>query len=192
VSLGPGEQAAIIGVGAAVLLAVGAGIFKASSLRGDMNSKWTRRVSFAVVALDEKAFSELELLRDDLEDMLPARFDPAQAIADPAPLSQRAETTIRYYRTRTQMQRDFIRLRRVCPLLVAALAAVEIAAAGLTTYYAKLWHWSPLRIVGLVLAGLGVAVLVLTVVTYAVLQHRLASAEIRAGTGGRAYGDGAG
>lgn len=174
-----------------MLLAVGAGIFKASSLRGDINSKWTRRVSFAVVALDEKAFSELELLRDDLEDMLPVRFDPAQAIADPAPLSLRAEATIRYYRTRTRMQGDFVRLRRACPVLVAALAAIEIAAAGLTTYYAELWHWAPLRIAGLVLAGLAVVVLVFTVVAYAVLQHRLAGAEILAGTGGRAYDEGA-
>lgn len=147
-TLGAGEQAAIVGVGAAVLLAVGAGIFKASSLRGDMNSKWARRVSFAVVALDEKAISELALLRDDLEDILPARFDPGQAIADPAPLSQRAETTVRYYRARTGMQGDFVRLRRACPVLVGGLAAVEIGAAGATAYYAELWRWTPLRVGG--------------------------------------------
>lgn len=189
-SLGPGDQAAIIGVGGAVLLAVGAGTFRASSLRGDMNNKWVRRVSFAVVALDEKAISELELLRDDLKNILPAEFDPGQAIADPAPLSQRAETTVKYYRARTQMQGDFVRLRQACPVLVGGLAAVEIAAAMLTLYYAELWHWTPLRIAGLVLGALGVAVLVLTVVTYAVLQHRLAGAEILAGTGGRTDQDG--
>ncbi len=55
-----------------MLLAVGAGIFKAASLRADMNSKWSRRVSFAVAALDEKAISELEHLRDEIESMLPS------------------------------------------------------------------------------------------------------------------------
>jgi hypothetical protein len=185
VSLQPGDQATIIGVGGAVLLAVGAGIFKASSLRGDMNSKWTRRVSFAVAALDEKTISELEHLRDDVEDILPARFDPGQAIADPAPLSQRAETTVRYHQSRTRMDGDFIRLRNACPALVGGLAAVEVAAAALTAYYAELLHWPALRVGGLMLAVLGVVVLVLTTVAYAVLQHRLASAEILAGTGGR-------
>lgn len=191
-SLGPGDQAAIIGVGAAVLLAVGAGIFKASSLRGDMNGRWTRRVSFAVAALDEKAISELELLRDDVEDTLPGtpRYNPGQAIADPAPLSARAETAVSYYRARTRMKNDFVHLRRACPVLVGGLAAVELAAAGLTAYYAELLHRIWLRMAGLIVAGAGITVLILTVAAYVVLQHRLASAEILAGTGGRTDQDG--
>lgn len=189
-SLGAGEQAAIIGVGATVLLAAGGGIFKASSLRGDMNNKWTRRVSFAVAALDEKAIAELRLLRDDLEDTLAPAFDPSQAIADPSPLSERAATTAKYYRARTRMRSDFARLLWACPVLVGGLAVVEVATAALTVYYAELWDFTGLRIGGLVLAGVGTVTLVLVVVGYAVLQHRLASAEILAGTGGRADQDG--
>lgn len=184
-SLGPGEQAAIIGVGVAVLLGVGGGIFRASTLRGDINGRWSRRVSFAVAALDEKQISELELLRDDVEDILPARFDPAQAIADPAPLSARAATTVGYYRASTRMEGDFVRLRRVCPVLLAALAVLEVATALLTTYYAKLLDWSAVRVSGLLLAAVAVLIMVTTTGAYVALQHRLASAEILAGTGGR-------
>lgn len=189
-SLGAGEQAAIIGVGATVLLAAGGGVFKASSLRGDMNNKWTRRVSLAVAALDEKALSELSLLRDDVEDTLADAFDPAQAIADPAPLSRRAETTVKFRKGRTRMQEDFKRLLQVCPFLVGGLAAVVVATAALTVYYSELWDVAAFRIGGLILAGIGLAVLVLVGIAYAVLQHRLASNEILAGTGGRADQDG--
>lgn len=183
-SLDAGEQAAIIGVGATVLLAAVGAVFKASSLRGDINNKWTRRVSLAVAGLDDKALSELRRLRDDVEGTLADRFDPAQALADPAPLSRRAETTVKFHKARTQMQRDFRHLLQICPILLGGLGAVVVAAPALTVYYAELWQPAALRIGGLILAGLAILVLVVIGIVYAVLQHRLASAEILAGTGG--------
>lgn len=153
-----------------------------------MNAKWTRRVALAVAALDEKAISELEQLRDEIEDMLPGGrpFDPAQAIADPAPLSQRAEQTVRFYRARTRMEGDMIWLRRLGRILLAGLIGLEAAAAGLTAHFAQLVNWGLLRIAGFILLGLAVLTLVLTAATYVLLQDRLAGAEILAGTGGRA------
>lgn len=191
-SLHTGDEAAIIGLGVGVILTVGAGIFKASTLRGDINSRWTRRVSFAIVALDEKTISELEQLRDDVDDVLPGGhgFAPAQAIANPAPLSARAETTVKYYRARTRMERDFHLLRRLCPSLVVALAAVELAALILTLFYAELVTWGWLRPCGLILLAGAAAALVVATCVYVVLQHRLASAEILAGTGGQAVTQG--
>lgn len=189
-SLDTAEQATVIGVGVAVFLAVGTGIFKTSSLRGDMNDRWTRRVTRAVSALDEQATIALRQLRDAVDDLLPGDFDPAQAIADPAPLSRRAKTITEYYSARTRMQGDFDLLLRICPVVRNGLIAVAAATVALTVYYAELWRWSWLELGGAVLGGLGALPLVLAVGAYAVLQDRLAKAEILAGTGVQAGPDG--
>jgi len=188
-NLSAGDEAGIIAVGAGVIVAAGAGIFKAASLQGDMNTKWSRRVDFAVAALHEKTIAELEQLRDDVDDILPAGhggFDPSQAIANPDPLFARAESTVSYYRARTMMEKDFMRLRGLCPTFVAALAGVVIAVAILTVFYLELLHWGWLRSCGLIVLGIAGAVLVLVTAGYVALHYRLARAEILAGTGGYA------
>lgn len=189
-SLTSGDEAAIIAVGATLLAGAGAGIFKAASLRGDTNAKWNRRVEYAIAALDEKALAELEQLRDDVQDILPAGrgFDPSQAIANPAALSQRAERTVRFYRARTRMESDFERLCSICPTLVGALTLFLIAVCILTSFYADLLTWGWVEVCGLVVLAAAVGALVVTTALYVILQHRLASAEILAGTGGRALG----
>lgn len=191
-SLDAGDQATVIGVGVAVLLAHGAGIFKCASLRGDMNNRWTRRVSLAVSGLDEKAIRELGLLRDDVEDTLPSAFDPGQAITDPSPLTARATKITEYYGARTRMRGDFDRLLRVCPVVLYALTALAVATVALTVYYAELWDWTGLEIGGAIVGGAGALALVLSVAAYVVLQHRLADAEILAGTDGLADEEGSG
>jgi hypothetical protein len=191
-TLTTGDETEIIAFGVAVLLAIGGGIFKVATLRGDMNSKWTRRVDFAVAALDERTIAALEQLRDEVDAILPTDadgFDPAQAIADPVPLFKLAESTVSYYRTRERMEIDFVRLRRLCPGLLGALTGIEVTVVALTAFYAHLLLWAWLRPSGLILGGFAVAGLVGAGAYYVLLQHRLASAEILAGSGGRAASD---
>ena len=190
-NLSTGDQAQVIGVGAAVLLAAGAGAFKTASLRGDMNAKWARRVALAVSALDEKLISGLEQLRDEVDELLPAdRFSPADAIADPAPLAQHAEETVAYHRARVRMEGDLKLLRNVGPVFVFALAVLGLAAAGLTAYVGELLLWAWLPRAGLISGGVAFLVLIVALAAYAVLNHRLASAEILAGTGGQLESEG--
>lgn len=190
-TLEPGDEAAIIAVGVAVVLAVTVGIFKAASLRGDMNSKWAGRVAFAAAALGEKTISELEHLRDAVDQALPATpdgFDPSQAIADPAPLFARADRTVKYYRAQARLEKDLGYLRGLGPVLVGALIGVDIAAAVLTVFFAELLKWTWIKPVGFVLLVAASLVLGIAGCVYIVLQHRLADGEILAGTGGRAQG----
>lgn len=188
-NLSAGDQAQILGVGAGALLVVAAGIFKASVLRGDMNSKWTRRVDLAVSALVEKTISEAEQLRDKVDEILPtAPFDPVHLLADPAPLGQLAGRTVGFYRASLRMGSDFVLLRRICPVIVGALVAMELAILALTAHYGELVSWSWLRLPGLILLGAAAVVIVGATAIYVVLQHRLTSAEIEAGTGGRIDG----
>jgi hypothetical protein len=186
-SLSAGDQAQVIGVGVAGVLAFGAGVWKAGSLRGDVNARWAARVDFAVAALDEKTIRQLEALRDDVDAVLPeGEFDPAQAIADPAPLSKSAEQAVNLHRTRIRMESAIADLMRIGRAAVGGLTVMLLGTACATAHYAELWGWVPLEPAGLILLC-GSAVFLLGVAArYVVLQDRLASAEDLAGTAGKA------
>jgi hypothetical protein len=184
-SLDPGSQAAIIGVGAAVLLAVGAGIFRYAGFRGDMNQRWSGRVDYTVAALEEKTIRGLELLRGEINEILPEVFDPKEAIADPAPLVGRAEMCAKAYRARDRMERDFAWLLKLDLVLLGGLIAFAIATAAVTVYYAELVHWTWLRLAGLSLLAVSTMALIAAGGEYVWLQRRLSGAEILGDTGGR-------
>jgi hypothetical protein len=186
-SLSAGDQATIIGVGLAGVLAFGAGVWRAASLRGDVNARWAARVDFAVAALDEKTIRHLEALRDEVGAVLPeGEFDPAQAIADPAPLSRTAERAVSLHRTRIRMQSAIAGLMRIGRAVIGGLTGMLLGTACATAHYAELWDWAPLEPVGLILLGASAVFLLGVAARYVVLQDRLASAENLAGTAGKA------
>jgi hypothetical protein len=199
-SLAAGDQAQIIGVGLAAVFALGAAIWKTASLRGDVNARWARRVDFAAAALDVKTIRELERLRDEVDQVLPAEqrpedlaedparppFDPARVIADPSPLSKRAEKAAHFHRVRTRMEAAVAGLMRVGRAAVATLGVMALGCCGTTVHYAELVTWRLIGPVSLALCGISLCVLIAIGATYVVLQDRLASAEELAGTAGRA------
>jgi hypothetical protein len=188
-TLAAGDEAQVIGVGAAALLVLGGAVFKMASFRVDMDSKWAGRVKFATAALDEKTIAELEILRDEVEEILPASgggFDPAQALADPASLSKRAEKTVKFYKARTRMQGDFEKLRALGPVFVGSLAVLQLQALLLTLYFSEILRWAVFKPVGLILLAGGLAVLIVAGSMFVFLQQRLANEQILAGTGGQA------
>lgn len=183
-SLTPGDQAAIIGVGAAVLLAVAGALWRSASLRGDMNARWNKRVDFAVARIDELIGVELRVLRDEIDAFLPSteNFDPMQVIADPALLSKRAAHVVKLYRIRERMESDLARSRSVGPVLLVALSCMGLGTACLTGFYGELAEGVALRVSGLNLICLGVFLLTVTTAVFVFFQHRLSSGEIEAGT----------
>jgi len=189
-SLDAGSEATVVGVGVAALLGSGTGVVKAAAFREDSHSRWKDRVRFARVALDEKTFAELETLRREINEVLPLdfdpNFDPAELIVDPAGLSHRAGKAAAYYRTRSRMERDLVRLRRLGPIAVGGFGSLAVAAVLLTVYYAQLARWSALRTAGLLLLAASAVVLIAILIIYVVLEHRMTSAEILAGTGASA------
>jgi hypothetical protein len=187
VSLSPGDQATIIGIGLAALFGLGGGIWKSASLRGDVNVRWARRVDFATAALDDKTIVELERLRDAVDKVLPAKpFDPGQAIADPAPLTAQAERATDLHRARVRMESCVRRLMLVGRITIGVLMVLAVGAIATTCFYAELIRWDPLEAIGLIILAVGIALLVAVGATYIVLQDRLASGEDLAGTAGRA------
>lgn len=188
-----GAQVAIVGIGVASLLALVRAIIKAANLRGDTNSKWSSRVDLAVVALDEKTIVELKELRDEIDTVLPesdAPFDPAQAIVDPSPLSERVERTAKYYRARVRMETHLNRVRSLGRVFVVSLSLLTIAAVLIPAYYADLLGWDWARWLGFGLGAAGLIILIPAGAVYVVWVDRLSGAEILAGTAAQAGGDG--
>lgn len=166
-SLSAGDQAQVIGVGVALLIASGAGVWRVATLRGNVNARWAARVAFAVAALDEKTIRQLQVLRDDVDAVLPeGAFDPGQAIADPAPLSTRAEEAVSLHRTRRHMQSSISGLMRIGRAAVAGLTAFFVGVACTTAHYAELWDWRVLGLAGFILVGGSAVFLVGVTATY--------------------------
>lgn len=185
-----GDQLTVVGIGVGVLLVLIPAIFKAGSLRGDANNKWSSRRDLAVVALDEKTVVELRNLRDETNTVLPpvdAPFDPAQAIVDPSPLSERVERTAKYYRARVGMERDLDRLRRLGRVFVASLSMLAVATVLLTVYYSELLDWKSLQWAGVGVGGVGLTTFIVAGVVYILCEDRLSGAEILADTAAQTY-----
>jgi hypothetical protein len=151
-----------------------------------MNHQWASRVTLAVSVLKEKTISGLEALRAHTNEILPfGGFNPSLVIADPAPLVRDAEECAKTYRAGVQMNTHFEWLLRLGPVFVIALIASEFGVAALTAHYGDLLTWPWLRAAGFAVFGIAVLLVLGAGATYIFLQHRLAGAEILAGTGGR-------
>lgn len=185
-SLSAGDQANVIGIGSLLLLGVGGGIWRTATLRGDQNARWAARVDLAVAALDVKTIQQLEKLRTEVDAVLPTdAFDPSQAIADPAPLSQSAKRAAELHATRVQMESALTYLLTIGRVVVIGLVSLFFGIGCATIHYAELWNWGPLRAVGFVFLGVSALLLLGACGTYIFLQDRLASAEQLAGTAGQ-------
>lgn len=181
-SLSVEEQTAIILGGGTALLILGGATFKAASLRGDINAKWSSKVAIAVTALDEKALKALRDLRDEIDQALPKTFEPAEMTLDPAPLSDRVEETSRYHRARQRMERNLKRCRGLGRALVAGLILLMVGVLLLTLHYSQLAESDLTFWAGVLIGGFAVAEIGSSGIAYIVLEDRLTSDEILADT----------
>jgi hypothetical protein len=192
-SLDAGDQATIIGVGAAAMLVLIPGLVKAANFRGDMNKKWSSRIDLAAVALDEKTVVALRRLRDEISNALPdgnTPFRPEEAILDPSPLVGKVEQTSKYYRSRVRMQKYLNTLLRLGRVAAAALAILVVMVVLVTLYYSELWHVGAVRVIGLIGGGIALAAGVASGITYYICVEGLASSEILADTASQAGSEG--
>lgn len=185
-SLSAGDQAQVIGVGVAGIVAFGAGVWRVATLRGDINARWASRVDLAIASLDAKTIKQLEDLRAAVDAALPEdEFSPSQLIADPAPLSRIAEEAVHLHQTRTRMSSALVRLLSVGRIAVGGLIGMLLGTACATAHYAELWNWGPIRWIGLILLCASTVLLIGVTLAFVVLQDQLATAEALAGTAGQ-------
>ncbi|MBV9193882.1 MAG: hypothetical protein JO168_07020 [Solirubrobacterales bacterium] len=179
------DPAAVVGVGLAVILALGAALWKAGNLRGEVNRAWAQRVDAVTTALTDRALDELQALRRETDRLLgdpDAENPPLLASVDPAPLVRRAEAVARYAQTRDRLDGYFRRLLRLAPLLIPTLIVLILSTALLTLYYSKIEHFADFRLAGLITLVGGGVVGVILFALYLIAEHRLSGAELLGGS----------
>lgn len=175
------DPATVVGIGLAALIALSGALWKAASLRGDVNRNWSRRAGAATAALTDRAIDELQALRRETDWLLgnPDEENPlVLTTVDPMPLVRRAEAVANYSGARDRIEHNLERLLRVAPLLIPALIVLIASVAMLTLYYADIAHYRGVRIAGLGALGLGGLPSGALFGIYLLAQHRLSGAEL--------------
>lgn len=166
-------NAGVLGLGAALEIAIGAAAWKASSLRSDLISSYGPRLDLARARLDERAHTDLERLAARITETLglDSSFDPLQVIVDP---SQMLPSIVEIKKILTLRRRLPVTLRwllRVGPILLALLVAVFLSVLPTFIYFSGAWSDRTVGIVGLVAFLVLMCLVLITTGVYFVLQH---------------------
>jgi hypothetical protein len=175
------DAATVVGIGLSALVALGVALWKAASLRGDVNRAWNTRVDDVSAALTHRAIDELQALRRETDRLLgdPDEEDPpVLASVDPAPLVERARAVAKYSEARERIQGYFERLLKVAPLLIPVLLTLVVSDVLLTVNYADIAQYRGVKLAGLITGGSGAAAGVALYAIYLLGQQRLSGAEL--------------
>lgn len=167
---------------AALAIAAVAALWKAGTLRGDMQKEWSTRVEDAEIGLADRATRELLGMQREIANLIgsgPASL-PRLATADPGQLATRTKDFQKTLTMASRLPSNFRWLLRLGPVLVLAAAAFLLGLAGLFVDNSELATSGLLRIGGLAVGGAGVAVGFVALIAWLMLHQRLSGAEMRA------------
>lgn len=159
-----------------------AALWKAGTLRGDMRKEWSTRVEDAEIGLADRATRELLAMQREIADLIgsgPGSL-PRLATVDPGRLANRTNDFQRTLTMASRLPGDFRQLLRLGPTLVFATAAFLVGLAGVFVDNSELMSTDLLRVGGLVVGGLGVAIGLGALTAWLMLHQRLSGAEMRA------------
>lgn len=177
------EQAAAVGVAAALLLPAIPGLWRAASMRGDLFQKWKDRVDLAYNGLSEQAAAELIRIQEITTRLVVSAgepFDPIRIVQDPSELRDPMMHFLRLLRIRGQLRNRLRSLLFIGPILLVVLPLYALGIVTGALYVAHLVMIKMLFTIGLAATGSALVLLLFLLVAYALLQHRLSSAEILA------------
>ena len=174
----------VVALGVALVLAFGAGVWKAGSLRSDLIAVYQPRLILAQAGLDEKARVGLQRLAVRVSDALGGldqQFVPSDVLADPSELLDLVASITNALNARRRLPKYLKGLLKIGPTLVTLLS---VAIVSLIVTFAYFSGWSNERSMGL--AGLYTTVVLVIAVAatascYFVLLHLFSGAEILAG-----------
>jgi hypothetical protein len=166
---------------AALAIAGVAALWRAASLRGEISKEWVERLADAKVALEDRATTELLEMQAEITRIFGAGSGspPRLATHDPGLLSAKAAAFQKTLAISSRLERDFRLLLSIGPLLTAASTAFLAGIAATYVDNSKLATSEILRLGGMAVGGAGIALGVLLVIAYVVLNQRLSGAEIR-------------
>jgi len=164
------------GLGGALFLLSLPALWAAIHLRGGTNLRLRQTVDLAYVGLAEQAIATFQILRSELDAILPATtglFDPAAAIVDPSLVEKAAKRGIHVLKQRQKINQRFSLMLRVCSYLKYVAGAFTIFVFVSTCLYFTVFDrpliWRAACWVTGAAAVLGLALIIL----YTVLETRI-------------------
>lgn len=164
------------GLGGALFLLSLPALWAAIHLRGATNRRLRQTVDLAYVGLAEQALETFQILRTELDVILPATtglFDPASAIVDPSLVEKAAKRGIHVLKQRQRINRRFARMLTICSWLKFVTGSFTILVFLSTLLYFTVYSnsvlWATSCVVTGVVALLGVGLFV----WYSSLESRI-------------------
>lgn len=166
---------------AAFAIAGAAGLWRAASFQGEKSKEWGQRVEDTEVALEDRATTELLEMQAEITRVFGAGTGspPRLATQQPGLLAEKASAFQKTLAVLSRLERDFRLLLGIGPLLIVAATSFLLGVAAVWVDNSELLSSSPLRTAGEIVGGAGVALGLILMVAYVVLNYRLSQAEIR-------------
>jgi hypothetical protein len=166
---------------AALAIAGIASLWRSATLRHEITKEWDERVRDTRLALEDRATTELLEMQGEITRIFGAGSGspPRLATQDPGLLAEKASAFQKTLAISSKLDQNFRLLLRVGPLLIIASAAFLLGVAAVYIDNSDLAPSSVLRLGGEIVGGCGVALGILLVIAYVVLNQRLSGAEIR-------------
>jgi hypothetical protein len=167
---------------AALAIAGIAALWKAGTLRADMQRDWSNRVEDAEIGLADRATRELLAMQQEVAKLIgsgPASL-PRLATVDPGRLASRTREFQRTLTMASRLTGDFHWLLRLGPILIMSTVAFLLGLGALFVDDSGLVASDLLRVGGIAVAGIGVAIGFVALLGWLMLHQRLSGAEMRA------------
>jgi hypothetical protein len=156
-------------------------LWRSSTLKADVVKNWGTRVDDAEVALDDRATRLLLVLQEEIGSVLgigSSKSLPIGAVADPSVLADRADDFRRTLKRRRRLTFDYRFMRLLGPGLIVVSSVFLVGWALVAANDTELARGEGLRISGVVLLSITAGLGVLLALVYALLNNRLANAEV--------------
>ena len=169
----------LAGIAITVLMGLGAAIYKASSMRGNIHREWSQRVDTTIAGLEELALTQLYAIRGELDQWAhrAEEYWPEGFLPNPFSLSslvRRYEKSLRY---RQRMEPDLKKLMAIGPAFLIALVMAFVAVVLMSVYHLDVAQLRTIQWLGYVLAAVAFTTLIIALIAYSTIQHRMTSAE---------------
>ncbi len=168
--------ATVLAVGLPLLFTCGAGLWALAPKRGKLAGEWKDQLDLAKSSLNDQAISELNWLREKLDDFLDPD-DPttvaAAAASAPDPLVDHAKKAVKHIHDRKRVDKTVEQLRWIFPRFSFCLVGVAAADILLMAYFSELADWATVRTAGWILLGLAGAPGIVLLGIYLFLANRL-------------------
>ena len=170
----------VLALGAVLILPVIGGLWRFSSLQGDLNKKWKKRVQMAEAGLSEKATEELRKIKIQVDEILVSEetFDPIRVVADPGNLLEGVQRLKHFIDLRYSLNKHFQLFLRMGPIFLQIFLILLVGLLLTFAFFIGVLPIPFLGALGVVTCSGAIVFIAILFGVYVFLQNSLSNAEI--------------